>query len=110
MLVEARNALKFSGSRQVCMESQLLGRSMHHQERSLIKLAFQDSSHITKSSSIMLYFRYFGEGLTRLGDFLYQLTWLTPKVFVYDLDLKQVGSTSGDLCLSCVRSRKENIH
>jgi glutamine cyclotransferase len=28
----------------------------------------------------------FGEGITRLGNTLYQLTWRSPKIFVYDVD------------------------
>ena len=27
----------------------------------------------------------FGEGLTRLGDHLYQLTWQSPKMLVYEV-------------------------
>jgi glutamine cyclotransferase len=36
---------------------------------------------------------YFGEGLTRFGDKLYQITWLTNEGFIYSIpDLKQVGT------------------
>src|SRR5580698_4984094 len=34
--------------------------------------------------------KYFGEGLTFLGDRLYQLTWQDHLVFVYDKDFKLV--------------------
>lgn len=35
--------------------------------------------------------QHFGEGLTRLGDKLYQITWLTNEGFIYSVpDLKQV--------------------
>lgn len=34
---------------------------------------------------------YFGEGLARFGDRLYQITWLTNEGFIYSIpDLKQV--------------------
>lgn len=34
---------------------------------------------------------YFGEGLARFGDKLYQITWLTNEGFIYSIpDLKQV--------------------
>lgn len=34
---------------------------------------------------------YFGEGLTRMGDKLYQITWLTNEGFIYSIpDLQQV--------------------
>lgn len=37
--------------------------------------------------------QHFGEGLTRLGDNLYQITWLTNEGFIYSVpDLKQVCS------------------
>jgi hypothetical protein len=37
--------------------------------------------------------QHFGEGLTRLGDKLYQITWLTNEGFIYSVpDLKQVCS------------------
>jgi hypothetical protein len=36
---------------------------------------------------------HFGEGLTRFGDKLYQITWLTNEGFIYSIpDLKQVCS------------------
>ena len=39
---------------------------------------------------------YFGEGLARFGDKLYQITWLTNEGFIYSIpDLKQVGGDSG---------------
>jgi glutamine cyclotransferase len=39
---------------------------------------------------------YFGEGLTRFGDKLYQITWLTNEGFIYSIpDLKQVRSCCG---------------
>lgn len=34
---------------------------------------------------------FFGEGLERVGDKLYQQTWMEEKVFVYDLNLKKIG-------------------
>lgn len=46
---------------------------------------------------------YFGEGLARFGDKLYQITWLTNEGFIYSIpDLKQVGGDSGTA--SCQRS------
>jgi glutamine cyclotransferase len=39
---------------------------------------------------------YFGEGLTRFGDKLYQITWLTNEGFIYSIpELKQVRSCCG---------------
>lgn len=39
---------------------------------------------------------YFGEGLTRFDDKLYQITWLTNEGFIYSIpDLKQVCSCWG---------------
>jgi glutamine cyclotransferase len=38
---------------------------------------------------------YFGEGLTRMGNKLYQITWLTNEAFIYSIpDLTLVGGTS----------------
>lgn len=37
--------------------------------------------------------RQFGEGLTKMGDKIYQITWLSGAGFIYDAkDLKQVGT------------------
>ena len=38
----------------------------------------------------------FGEGLTKIGDRLYQLTWQNNIGYVYDLELNQVGSWEYD--------------
>lgn len=39
--------------------------------------------------------QWFGEGTTRLGDQLYQITWLTNQGFIYSVpDLKQVCSAA----------------
>jgi glutamine cyclotransferase len=40
--------------------------------------------------SVALPQQYFGEGITILGDKVYQLTWQSRKGFVYDLDFEQV--------------------
>lgn len=46
-------------------------------------------------SSVALSRNYFGEGLTLLGDKLYQLTWRRGKAFVYDrVSLRKVGEFS----------------
>lgn len=34
---------------------------------------------------------FFGEGLEKIGDKLYQQTWMEEKVFVYDMNLKKTG-------------------
>eukprot|EP00882_Tetradesmus_deserticola_P009255 GHRQ01009765.1.p1 GENE.GHRQ01009765.1~~GHRQ01009765.1.p1 ORF type:complete len:308 (+),score=81.53 GHRQ01009765.1:87-1010(+) len=42
--------------------------------------------------------QWFGEGTTRLGDKLYQITWLSGAGFIYSVpDLKQVGTFSTPL-------------
>ena len=40
--------------------------------------------------------KYFGEGLTMLGDRLFQLTWKAGKAFVYDRELKQINEFQYD--------------
>lgn len=41
---------------------------------------------------------WFGEGIARYGDKLYQITWLTNRGFIYSIpDLKQVGTFSTPL-------------
>jgi hypothetical protein len=36
--------------------------------------------------------KWFGEGLAKLDNRLYQLTWLSPSVLVYDTELQLVGA------------------
>lgn len=39
--------------------------------------------------------QWFGEGATRLGNYLYQITWQTSQGFIYQLpDLKQVPANA----------------
>jgi glutamine cyclotransferase len=35
---------------------------------------------------------YFGEGITILNDTIYQLTWKEQTIFVYDMNLKKIGT------------------
>ncbi len=47
--------------------------------------------------SVSLERKYFGEGITILGDKIYQLTWTSGKAFVYDkATLRRVGEFSYD--------------
>lgn len=48
---------------------------------------------------------YFGEGLARFGDKLYQITWLTNEGFIYSIpNLEQVSQSSTRALQSRVRS------
>mmetsp|Transcript_27745 Transcript_27745/g.70722 ORF Transcript_27745/g.70722 Transcript_27745/m.70722 type:complete len:285 (-) Transcript_27745:299-1153(-) len=50
--------------------------------------------------SVKLDARWFGEGLVKLGDMLYQLTWQTGTIFKFRVEggqLKQVGQVAGPL-------------
>jgi glutamine cyclotransferase len=40
--------------------------------------------------------KWFGEGLVKVGDLLYQITWQGPTGFIYSAkDLKQVNALGG---------------
>lgn len=53
---------------------------------------------------------YFGEGLARFGDKLYQITWLTNEGFVYSIpDLKQVGGAAGQLPAQWLASASNRV-
>lgn len=60
--------------------------------RSFIKVTNLTSGVIRRRMSLPE--TYFGEGLTILGDRIYQITWKENKGFVYTLDLKEIRSFS----------------
>lgn len=50
--------------------------------------------------------QWFGEGATRFGNKLYQITWLTSQGFIYSVpDLKQVRSPAATY--HCIRQRQD---
>lgn len=58
--------------------------------KSSMRLVDLETGNVLKKTSLDR--QWFGEGSTRLGDKLYQITWLTNQGFIYSVpDLQQVS-------------------
>lgn len=63
--------------------------------QSTLRMVDLQTGRVLKSHKLQK--QWFGEGLTKMGNKLYQLTWQNPTIFLYDTALRELGSVQSPL-------------